>query len=60
MIPLIMLGMAAVGIAAGMVWAKANIHKDVSSLYSTRPLSIQQIEVLNQELREIKAALSKT
>jgi hypothetical protein len=51
-----MIGLAVAAVLGGMSWAKINIHKDVSELYSTRPLSSQQIDVLNQELKQIKKA----
>ncbi len=56
MIVIIMAVMGLLAVAGGMSWAKINIHKDVGELYSTRPLSLQQIDVLNQELKAIKAA----
>ncbi len=56
MISMIMIGLAVAAVLGGMSWAKINIHKDVSELYSTRPLSSQQIDVLNQELKQIKKA----
>lgn len=55
MIPLIMLISVVIAFILGIFWAKANIHADVSILYSTRPLSPQQIDSLNQELKRLKA-----
>ena len=43
--------------AIGLAWARYHINKDVKTLYATRPLSNQQIESLNAELRELKKSM---
>lgn len=55
MIELIMIVVFILAAILGAIWAKKNIHADVSQLYSTRPLSSQQIDVLNAELKELAA-----
>jgi hypothetical protein len=51
---IVMLGGA---FGTGLAWARYHINKDVKTLYATRPLSNQQIEALNAELRELKKSM---
>lgn len=59
-VEIIMIVMLIAAFAAGMAWARYHINKDVKTLYATRPLSNQQIDALNQELKELKASMMPT
>lgn len=58
LVAIIMIVMLAAAFAVGLAWARYHINKDVKTLYATRPLSNQQIDSLNAELKILKKSMT--